>query len=75
MDRKSGGFAAMGRSVGNPTAFSLLGYPDVVRNESYRRLEPNSDNQFYTVCISTSMIMLALDAIVLRRPTRSRFWI
>ena len=34
-DRKSGGFAIMGWSMGNATAFSLLGYPDVVGNKSY----------------------------------------
>jgi len=39
-DRKSGGFAVMGWSMGNATAFSLIGYPDVVGNESYQRLEP-----------------------------------
>jgi len=39
-DRKSGGFAIMGWSMGSATAFSLIGYPDVVGNESYQRLEP-----------------------------------
>ena len=39
-DRKSGGFSVMGWSMGNATAFSILGYPDVVGKESYRRLEP-----------------------------------
>jgi hypothetical protein len=39
-DRKSGGFAVMGWSMGNATAFSILGYPGVVGNKSYRRLEP-----------------------------------
>jgi hypothetical protein len=39
-DCQSGGFVVMGWSMGNATAFSLLGYPDIVGNESYRRLEP-----------------------------------
>ena len=37
-DRKSGGFAVMGWLMGNAMAFSLLGYLDVVGNESYWRL-------------------------------------
>jgi len=39
-DRKSGGFAVMGWSMGCATALSILAYPEVVGNESYQRLEP-----------------------------------
>jgi len=39
-DRKSGGFAVMGWSMGNATSTSLLGYPDVIGSERYQKLEP-----------------------------------
>lgn len=39
-DRKSGGFAVMGWSMGNATPMALLGYPDVVGKQNYEKLEP-----------------------------------
>jgi len=39
-DRKSGGFAVMGWSMGIATPLSILGYPDIIGNESYKKLEP-----------------------------------
>lgn len=39
-DRKSGGFAVMGWSMGNATATSVLGHPEVIGTERYQKLEP-----------------------------------
>lgn len=39
-DRKSGGFAVMGWSMGNATPMAALGYPDVIGKETYAKLDP-----------------------------------
>jgi hypothetical protein len=40
VDRKSGGFAVMGWSMGTPTPMALLGCPEFVGKEVYAKLEP-----------------------------------
>jgi hypothetical protein len=39
-DRKSGGFCVMGWSMGSATPMALLGYPEFIGKEAYRKLEP-----------------------------------
>jgi pimeloyl-ACP methyl ester carboxylesterase len=39
-DRKSGGFAVMGWSMGNATPMAVLGHPEFVGKEAYAKLEP-----------------------------------
>jgi hypothetical protein len=40
LDCKSGGFAVMGWSLGNATTLSVLGHPESIPKDSYRKLEP-----------------------------------
>jgi hypothetical protein len=39
-DRKSGGFAVMGWSIGSATPLAVLAYPEVIGKEVYQKLEP-----------------------------------
>ena len=39
-DRKSGGFAVMGWSIGSATPLAVLAYPEVIGKETYQKLEP-----------------------------------
>lgn len=40
VDHKTGGFSIMGWSFGNATTMALLGSPEYVGKEAYRKLEP-----------------------------------